>query len=228
MNKSKAYLLGSALAICLLIAGWWWQSPQNSDLHSSGGTGDFATLMIQPPEPMLRNTDPANSLGLVQETLSEALTPAKLFDRLKEFKHLNSKVLFTAEEKSELQSRMSDDALIRKAFMALIESNNDLEGLAHNQMLRMMSLDFLEAGMRWKENPARVQVEESLRHALLYDNLSNISDLEIRKSFAGDKVEAYSILKEHSPDSLAMLNDIPENGRIRKLIQYAERLTQDL
>jgi hypothetical protein len=98
--------------------------------------------------------------------------------------------------------------------------------LNSNEHTRFLALDYLEKSVALSENPAREEAFESLGNIMILDNLSNIEDMSIRKSYAGDKVEAYAILKQYAPQTLEIVNSLPEDGRIRKLIKYAENLSQ--
>jgi hypothetical protein len=133
---------------------------------------------------------------------------------------LYSKVLLTTEEKAKLQAELSNPDLIRKSYLSLTD-------ITSHERVRFQALDYFEKAIAWKENPAREQIIESLKNHMLLDNLISIQDMALRKSYAGDKIEAYAILKEHAPEALEVINTLPEDGRIRKLLTYAENLSKN-
>ena len=146
--------------------------------------------------------------------------------KLEDFKHINSKVLLNAEEKIELQEQLSNSDLIRRSYLLLTNLISDVRELNSNEHTRLLALDYLEKSLAWQANPAREEALECLKNIMLLDNLSKIEDMSIRKSYAGDKMEAYGILKQYSPEALEVLDSLPVDGRIRKLLKYAENLSQ--
>ncbi|MEI6806007.1 MAG: hypothetical protein WCK49_05815 [Myxococcaceae bacterium] len=145
---------------------------------------------------------------------------------LEDFKNIHSKVLLNAEEKKRLQEELSNSDLIRRSYLLLTNLISDVRELNKNEHARLLALDYLEKSVAWPENPARKEALESLKNIMLLDNLSYIDDMSIRKSYAGDKMEAYGILKQYSPEELEVLGSLPEDGRIRRLLKYAENLSQ--
>lgn len=181
------------------------------------------------------------SMPAVLESKTEVIVPSsheqvatqsqKSFEQvamaeLEDFKNINSKVLLNAEEKIKLQEKLSNSDLIRRSYLLLTNLISDVRDLNKNEHTRLLALDYLEKSLAWQENPAREEALESLKNIMLLDNLSKIEDMSIRKSYAGDKMEAYGILKQYSPEALEILDSLPEDGRIRKLLKYAENLSQ--
>jgi hypothetical protein len=158
---------------------------------------------------------------------SKKSAEATIESRLKDFRELNSKVLLTAEERKNIQKQLEDQNLISESYRILMTPIADVNALIENELTRLMALDYLEKGLEWKENPAREQVLGSLKNIMLVDNLTDIADMSIRKSFAGDKMEAYAAIKKHSPHILQQSENLPSDSRIKKLLKYAEILTNN-
>lgn len=167
----------------------------------------------------------SSAATLKEKILSFPRLP-QISTQLSVFREINRKILTTTAEKAALKEQLSDENMIRRAFLLLGEAIHSQEQLTENEQLRLMALDYFEQGLKWAENPSRLQVAEALKNLLMLDNLSMIEDLTIRKSFAGDKVEIYAMLKEHEPSSIEIISTLPTDGRIRKLIKYAEASTK--
>ena len=138
-------------------------------------------------------------------------------DKSEYFQKLNSKAILTSEEKIELEKILSDPDFIQKNRLILANTGNSDD-------TRFMALDYFEKAIAWERNPSRWQIIKSLKEIMLLDNFSDIEDLESRKSYAGDKMEIYAILKQYAPDELEIIKILPEDNRIRKVLAYAHNL----
>lgn len=149
-----------------------------------------------------------------------------VYQELKEFRAINQKALLNTAEKETQKKQLVDQDLSRRTYLVLAEPIHNLDALVANEELRLMALDYIEKGLAWSNNPNRQYFIDSLKSIMLMDNLETIENIAIRKSFAGDKIEAYAALKQYAPEELKFINDLPEEGRIRRILRYAERLTK--
>lgn len=189
-------------AFCALLTALWTEThkPQNlsfSSLRSALALKQSTKSWIAKSPSIPRNDD------------------AKGFES---FANLKQKVLYTLTEKEEMQRILSNSNLIRRAYL-------DLMNISTPQEIRFDRLDYLEQAIAWNENPSRSEIVDLLRNLVLKDNLSEIKDMQIRKSYAGDKIEALAMLKQYAPEELEILEQRPADGRMAKLLIYADNLT---
>jgi hypothetical protein len=174
------------------------------------------------------STDPQSSAA---DPLPASIAPPdrkaelarRSLDDLEAFAELNTKVLLSASERRQIELLLSDSNLIRRCFLLLSQVVPPDE-LATNQELRILTTNYLVRGLKWAENPAREQIIESLKSLIVLDNLGDSDDLGVRKSFAGDKVEAYITLRKLSPETARELQKTDPKSRLFKLIQFAENM----
>lgn len=174
----------------------------------------------------IHSTEVTKAIKVSETPLIPQSLLAQVLPRLKEYEDVQKKVLRTTDEKDLLNRMLADPERIRQATLLLDEVVVDHATLESHEIARLKALDFLESGLRWKENPARQDIIDRLYALLVHDNLppkEKENGLRAARSYAGDKVEIYATLNEHSPETLEPLRDLPEDGRIRRLMQFAEK-----
>ncbi|MES2504691.1 MAG: hypothetical protein V4534_07430 [Myxococcota bacterium] len=132
-----------------------------------------------------------------------------------DFDHFRSKVLLSADEKARLNEILSDGSQISS-------SHEILKSFGSADSDRIVAIDYLEKAVAWKQNPSRSLVLAVLKDILITDNLHKIADLDIRRSYAGDKIELYQLIKVHAPETLKEFEQLPNDSRIAKLILFSE------
>jgi hypothetical protein len=139
--------------------------------------------------------------------------------RVVEFRKLANKALRSQEENVRLRELMSDPRMLATAV-------EDLAGRKETQLDRTRQLqrnyqvDVLNAAMSWKENPAREAAVRAAMKAVSFDNLDPSLPKDLRKSFAGDKVELYAVLLRGEPARTEELRRAAQGTRLEPLLRY--------
>jgi hypothetical protein len=136
-----------------------------------------------------------------------------------EFRKLASKALRSQEENARLRELLTDPRMLATAV-------EDLAGRKETQLDRTRQLqrnyqvDVLTAALSWKENPSREAAVQAAMKAVAFDNLDPSLPKDLRKSFAGDKVELYAILLRSEPTRTEELRRAAKGTRLEQLMQY--------
>ncbi len=110
---------------------------------------------------------------------------------------LERKVIRSASDNSSLEKALANRKLINQSllFLSDVELVGSL-GLKGNQELRMQATLFLSRALEWQQNPELPWILDKVGDFVGADSLSAIKDLEVRRSFAADKVELFTNLKD--------------------------------
>lgn len=152
----------------------------------------------------------------------ESLDKSALFKKMNKAIELERKVLRSVEERKTLQDTLSDMELVNQAADIVMDSQNVSEAnLSENQKERMNAVLFLVRTLEWPENPKRQEIMNKTTEMVLKENLGEIKNIEVRKSFAADKLELFVTIKENDFERGLKIEDQNQSERIAKLFRFA-------
>ena len=217
-NKIKLGVVALAIFAIATMAIQWKRPARTA------GTSALAPLPSPDSSPHPNAPSPHGGLPTLSPQ-KRAQIGAKVAEGYETYQELANKVIMTTDERAQFQRTLSDTHLIRRSFLLLAEVVPANE-LAQNQNLRNLATNYLTRGLEWSANPAREQIIESLKSLIILQNLGDTEDLAVRKSFAGDKVEAYLALRAHAPQAARELQRFAVGSPLRRLIAFAENTYQ--
>ncbi|MFE8599343.1 hypothetical protein [Archangium violaceum] len=136
-----------------------------------------------------------------------------------EFRKLANKALRSQEENARLRELLSDPRMLATAVEDLV-GRKETQLDRDRQLQRNYQVDVLNAAMSWKENPAREAAVQAAMRAVAFDNLDPSLPKDLRKSFAGDKVELYAVLLRGDPARTEELRRAARGTRLEPLMRY--------
>lgn len=151
----------------------------------------------------------------------------KLPEKLaKEFKQLQPKVLLSKEDKEHLSEFYSDKARIDAAKTALLVDEKALN--RESEKIRMKAIDYLTHAIGWDKNPQHDYVVSAVSSVLNADNIVGQSDMDYKKSLAGDKVELYEVMLKSDPAAAADLLEKSRGTVNYNIMTYAKGMLSNL
>ncbi|MCB0377838.1 MAG: hypothetical protein KDD33_05035 [Bdellovibrionales bacterium] len=125
---------------------------------------------------------------------SNGETTNSFFENTKTAIALSNKVLPSLEEQQKLRAYLSDEAMMEEAIDYLgTPPDADLKS---NEARRMDLVLLLTRALEWRSNPKKDAIQQRVAEFILQDNLAEFDDNQIRLSFAADKTELFTNLKD--------------------------------
>lgn len=118
---------------------------------------------------------------------------------LRRFFELRKKALRTKPEQRDYQDMLADEELIREAQDELLSAYADGEVDQSEELRRLQRIQYLNAALAWKDNPARQAALASVLDVLLADVPLTMGKAA-KGSVLGDKFDLYQHLLLSDPD----------------------------
>jgi hypothetical protein len=152
--------------------------------------------------------------------------PRQILEQLQEedplmgtFQSYHQRALLSPQGLAQYQALLSEPENIAAVEQALLSAGTG-EMTIKEHFHRLMQIDFLQAGLTWKQNPARDRLLETVRQIILYDNFTAGQEVERQYALAGAKMELYHLLAEHAPDQAQRVVEKARGTRLEKLVTF--------
>ncbi|MBI3294427.1 MAG: hypothetical protein HYZ71_06820 [Deltaproteobacteria bacterium] len=202
--RKRTYYL-RCVASCFVVAAFGYLS-----LECLKRTHLTAGALVQPS---YRETQEPIQVSAPLSAKAAQLASQSFQKRMSRFDKLRNKVLMSAGEGDERQALFSDLPTI-----AEVESRLE-RGSSESLVDRLRMIDFLEAGLSWKENTSHAEIVSAIERIISADNLSGLST-KTKKSLLSDKVELFALLVQEKPHRAQQLFDSSDNV-LKEILDYA-------
>jgi hypothetical protein len=196
MNKKWLGIIVSFSTFVVVLVSIWVQQVQKNKAHER--TDQLIEKAIDEKIetlPKTRELKPEGNSSQRQNPQEEKIN--KYLVSVKKVIDLERKVLRSVQENLYLEKSLADQKLISQSFDFLNDKSLiEAQGLENNQKLRMEAALFLTRSIEWQANPKLNWILDKSKNFIVADNLSEIKDLKVRRSFAADKIELFANLKD--------------------------------
>ena len=167
--------------------------------------------VLAPAQEKARSSEPRPSTVLDEsvENLPAHLTEMVLQEK---------KALRTAVDEEEYRKLLTDENNISISIEILSNSGSKYADNAERK--RMLALSHIARALQYAKGAALEVALQGLEN-LLVEEFKDGLDPELKKSLAGDKVEAFSLLLQSSPDRAQKVRDKVKGSKLAPLIEYA-------
>ncbi len=139
---------------------------------------------------------------------------------LRRFFELRKKALRTKAEQRDYQEMLADEELIREAQDELLSAYSDGDVDQSEELRRLQRIQYLNAALAWKENPARQAALTSVLDVLLADVPVSMGKA-VKGSVFGDKFDLYQHLLLSDPDRAKALLAQVRGTRAERVLRLA-------
>lgn len=146
-----------------------------------------------------------------------------IFDKnphLATFLDFKNRPLLDPAARAEYERFLSNEEVIRSARAGLLDSGDPDYSLAES-ITREMNADFFETAMKWKNNPLREQLIDTIKEIVLNDNFNEGQSEFAQKSLAQSKINLFRILYETNAEHARTMAARAHGTRMESLITYA-------
>jgi hypothetical protein len=157
--------------------------------------------------------------GRINDSIAEVL---ETDDDLQAFHKLRQKALRSATEQQEYLAMISDKELIMHARRDLLTAMASAKLDQHDELKRLLRIQFLNSALAWRENPERARAVEAASAVIMADLPGDAAN-DLKGSMLGDKFDLFQLLLdtdlEHAKSLLAEVRGTPSE----KILQFAWR-----
>lgn len=148
-----------------------------------------------------------------EELIEEVLKKDK---RLGLFMQYHKTVLLDASRRDEYRAMLADPDMMTAMADALMDPGQG-EVKPDEHYRRLMQIDYFDAAMTWKDNPARDKVLEVAGSIIAKDNFLADQGGDRKQTLAGGKMELYRLLYEQDPAKAEALVALARGTRMEAL-----------